>query len=403
MIGSPARTTGPGSTGIVTVLFLLFSTGWAANHFAALLPVLRTEEGLSASLLAGVYGLYAVGLLPGLLLAGSLSDRLGRARTAVPGAVVALAGTVLLSFWHEPAGLVVGRVIVGLGAGATFSAGTAWAADLGGSSGATRAGVALTGGFALGPVVSGVLAQWGPAPLVVPFLLSAALSAAAVVAVLAIAVRAVREPRAPDRVVLGSSASGAAGAPARPHRSARTALGWALPIAPWVFAGATVGVVTLPARMSGSSGGPLLAGAAAGAVLGTGIVVQALARRLRWGPGAGAVGAASAAAGLALAAVGGATPGLALVLVAFVLLGTGYGLCLRAGLVDLTTFSPAAVRGTLTGTFYVATYLGFGVPVLLEALRPVAGDRWPLIVLAVAAAVVAAARWRRLRRRPAAG
>nr|WP_240188948.1 MFS transporter [Nakamurella flavida] len=378
----------------------MFSTGWAANHFAALLPALRAAEGLSPSLLAGVYGLYAVGLLPGLLLAGSLSDRIGRARTAVPGAVVALSGTVLLAAWHEPAGLVAGRLIVGLGAGATFSAGTAWAADLGGPSGATRAGVALTGGFAFGPVVSGVLAQWGPAPLALPFLLSAALSAAAVVAVLAVTVRAPRHPvtdHAEHRVLVGT----ASGAPAGPRRSARTALGWALPIAPWVFAGATVGVVTLPARMAGTTGGPLLAGAAAGAVLGTGIVVQALARRLRWGPGAGSAGALSAAAGLALAAVGGGAPTLPLVLVAFVLLGTGYGLCLRAGLVDLTTYSPAAVRGTLTGAFYVATYLGFGVPIALEALRPSVGDRLPLVVLAVAAVAVASIRWWRLRGRAA--
>lgn len=146
------------------VLLLLLATGWAANHFAALLPVLRVREDLSATLLAAVFGLYAVGLLPGLLGGGVLSDRVGRAAVAVPGAALAGVGTLGLLEFHGPTGLVVGRLLVGLGAGATFSAGTAWAADLGGAAGTTQAGVLMTVGFAGGPVVSGVLAAVAPGP-----------------------------------------------------------------------------------------------------------------------------------------------------------------------------------------------------------------------------------------------
>jgi MFS family permease len=76
---------------------------------AALLPVLRTAQSLSASLVAGLYGLYAVGLLPGLLLGGSASDRLGRRAVAVPGALLTAVGTLILLFRHDPTGLVVGR------------------------------------------------------------------------------------------------------------------------------------------------------------------------------------------------------------------------------------------------------------------------------------------------------
>ena len=151
--------------GLPAVLAMLMTTGWAANHFAALLPVLRGAQNLSASLVAILYGLYAVGLLPGLLLGGAASDRFGRRAIAVPGALLATVGTLILLLWHDPTGLVVGRLVVGAGAGATFSAGTAWAADLGGALGATRAGVFLTLGFATGPVISGVLAAFAPAPL----------------------------------------------------------------------------------------------------------------------------------------------------------------------------------------------------------------------------------------------
>ncbi|WP_395727048.1 MFS transporter [Nakamurella sp.] len=381
------------SRGLPAVLAMLMTTGWAANHFAALLPVLRTAQNLSASLVAGLYGLYAVGLLPGLLLGGSASDRLGRRAVAVPGALLAAVGTLVLLFWHDPTGLVVGRLVVGAGAGATFSAGTAWAADLGGAAGVTRAGVFLTLGFATGPVVSGVLAEFAPAPLVVPFVLSAVLSLVAVAAAAAVPGRV---PHPPPHAV--HPAAHPPAGPTRAPRSVGAALSWALPVAPWVFAGATVGVVTLPARLPANDGGPLLAGIAAGIVLGTGVAVQAYARRRNLGPGAGVVGAFTAAAGLLLAGVGGSQPGLGLVGVAFLLLGAGYGLCLRAGLLDLERWAPPAGRGTLTGLFYLATYSGFAVPVALAALEPVAGPTIPLLVLGALAGLVAVLRWMRITR-----
>ena len=381
------------SRGLPAVLAMLMTTGWAANHFAALLPVLRTAQNLSASLVAGLYGLYAVGLLPGLLLGGSASDRLGRRAVAVPGALLAAVGTLVLLFWHDPTGLVVGRLVVGAGAGATFSAGTAWAADLGGAAGVTRAGVFLTLGFATGPVVSGVLAEFAPAPLVVPFVLSAVLSLVAVAAAAAVPGRV---PHPPPHAV--HPAAHPPAGPARAPRSVGAALSWALPVAPWVFAGATVGVVTLPARLPANDGGPLLAGIAAGIVLGTGVAVQAYARRRNLGPVAGVVGAFAAAAGLLLAGFGGSQPGLGLVGVAFLLLGAGYGLCLRAGLLDLERWAPPAGRGTLTGLFYLATYSGFAVPVALAALEPVAGPTIPLLVLGALAGLVAVLRWMRITR-----
>lgn len=390
MASEPVPARAPRPRGLPAVLAMLMTTGWAANHFAALLPVLRSAQNLSASLVAGLYGLYAVGLLPGLLLGGSASDRFGRRAVAVPGALLAAAGTVILLLWHDPAGLVVGRLVVGAGAGATFSAGTAWAADLGGAVGVTRAGVFLTLGFATGPVVSGVLAAFAPAPLVVPFVLSAVLS---LVAVAAAATVPGRPPHPPPHVVHPGPVPPAG--PVR-QRSVGAALGWALPVAPWVFAGATVGVVTLPSRLPTTDGGPLLAGIAAGIVLGTGVVVQAVARRRNLGPGAGVAGAAAASAGLLLAAVGGESPGLPLVAGAFLLLGTGYGLCLRAGLLDLERWAPPASRGSLTGLFYLATYIGFAVPVVLAALDPIVGAVLPLLVLGALAALVAGLRRARI-------
>lgn len=379
----------PSRRGFISVLAVLLSTGWAANHFASLIPVLRVDEGLSHAVLDGVFGIYALGLLPGLLTGGALSDRVGRAVVVLPGALIASLGTVILLLWHDSPGLMLGRLVVGIGAGLAIGAGTAWAADLRGKSGTVMAGVVLTSGFALGPLFSGLLAQFAAFPLATPFVVSAVLSVGSVAAAAVWS----RTP-APTKAAMFTQV------PDRAERSGtdvKGALLWALPLAPWVFASATVSFVTMTARLGDRYSGPLLPGFAAALTLGAGILVQTAARHRNWGPQAGTVGAALAALGYLLVAVGGAHPALGLFIVCALVLGTAYGLCLREGLLDLESLAPPASRGALTGIFYVGTYLGFGLPVLLVVIEPTMGPSLPLVILAAVAAVVAVVRFRRLR------
>lgn len=376
----------PSRRGFISVLAVLLSTGWAANHFASLIPVLRVDEGLSHTVLDGVFGIYALGLLPGLLTGGALSDRVGRAVVVLPGALIASLGTLILLLWHDAPGLMVGRLVVGIGAGLAIGAGTAWAADLRGKSGTVMAGVVLTSGFALGPLFSGLLAQFAAFPLATPFVVSAFLSVGSVTAAAVWS----RTPVSVEAATITPVPDGA-------ERSVANALLWALPLAPWVFASATVSFVTMTARLGDRYSGPLLPGFAAALTLGAGILVQTAARHRNWGPQAGTVGAALAALGCCLVAVGGAHPALGLFIVCALVLGTAYGLCLREGLLDLESLAPPASRGALTGIFYVGTYLGFGLPVLLVVIEPTMGPSLPLVILAAVAAVVAVVRFRRLR------
>lgn len=376
----------PSRRGFISVLAVLLSTGWAANHFASLIPVLRVDEGLSHTVLDGVFGIYALGLLPGLLTGGALSDRVGRAVVVLPGALIASLGTLILLLWHDAPGLMVGRLVVGIGAGLAIGAGTAWAADLRGKSGTVMAGVVLTSGFALGPLFSGLFAQFAAFPLATPFVVSAVLSVGSVTAAAVWS----RTPVPVEAATITPVPDGA-------ERSVANALLWALPLAPWVFASATVSFVTMTARLGDRYSGPLLPGFAAALTLGAGILVQTAARHRNWGPQAGTVGAALAALGYCLVAVGGAHPALGLFIVCALVLGTAYGLCLREGLLDLESLAPPASRGALTGIFYVGTYLGFGLPVLLVVIEPTMGPSLPLVILAAVAAVVAVVRFRRLR------
>jgi MFS family permease len=373
---APARAVLP------AVLTVLFATGWAANHFTALLPVLAQSEGLGRTAVDGAFGIYAVGLLPGLLGGGTLSDRWGRRPLLLTGAAVAGLGNLALLCWHDQTGVFIGRLIVGAGVGVAMSAGTAWSADIGGGAGSVLAGVALSAGFGCGPVISALLAQFSTAPVFAPFAVSVGLSAVAVLAGVALA-RAPGSSDRSEREVPGDAGSG---------QGVVAALGAALPLAVWVFASATVAMVTMVERMHYRFNGPLLPGIAAALTLTSGVAIQMIARRRGWGPRAGAAGALAAAIGYGTVAAAGATPPLAAFVAVALVLGVAYGLCLRQGLVDVETLSPPRLRGTLTGIFWAVTYLGFGLPVLLVTIEPAVGIATPMIVLSVVAVVVAV--WR---------
>jgi hypothetical protein len=89
------------------------------------------------------------------------------------------------------------------------------------------------------------------------------------------------------------------------------------------------------------------------------------------------------------------TPALGLAL--FLVLGCASGLLLREGLIDLEAAAPRRLRGVLTGLFYVVTYIGFGLPLILTTVRP-AVSAMILFVMALLASAAAVGRAARLRR-----
>ena len=56
-------------------------TGWGSNQFTPMLLVYSHSLGLSTGTLEALFGAYAVGLIPGLLIAGPLSDAEGAGRS----------------------------------------------------------------------------------------------------------------------------------------------------------------------------------------------------------------------------------------------------------------------------------------------------------------------------------
>lgn len=371
------------STAWRRVGLVLFASGWGANHFAALLLVYRQRLHLDPAAPAMLLGVYALGLVPGLLLAGPLSDRHGRRAVVLPSAMVALAASASLGLGGGSlAALLIGRLLYGLGAGGVMSAGAVWAIELSHDAapgaGPRRATIALSSGFGIGPLASGLLAQYAPLPTVLPY----ALHVAALGAVIAGARGAVETVAAPG--------------PRSPLlRIALDRAGWrgfwrgVAPMAPFVFGFPTIGFVALPSMLGGAMGPAPMAytGLLCAVILATGVLVQPVTRRFD-PTRAARLGLVAGASGVVLGAVAVATATPVLLLAVAPVVGGAYGVCMTAGLQAVQRLAHPDARGGITGLYYVLTYVGFAAPYLLALATRVAS---PSVALGVTAGLIVAA------------
>ena len=155
------------------IAFAMFAVGWGANQFSPMLIVYRHELRLTAGEVAGLFLVYALTLIPGLLIGGPASDRFGRRAVVWPFVALSPLATLLLVLGPRSLAMIaVGRALAGLCSGVVFGAATAWVQEVSPDEGLSvrRSALALTAGFGLGPVVAAGLAQWASDPLVVPYL-----------------------------------------------------------------------------------------------------------------------------------------------------------------------------------------------------------------------------------------
>ena len=208
----------------------VFVVGWGANMFASLLHAYPHLSGTRAD---GLFGAYALGLIPALLIAARISDRIGRRRALVAALLLSALGSAVLASSGGAFGTILaGRILIGISAGAAFGPGTAWIKELSGgtparSPGARRAAVALTAGFAAGPLLSGVFVQWLPSPQTTSYLVHIAL----VALVLPLVFRSPETGRRHGGPAVRRSAA---------YLTSRAFLAAVVPTAPWIFGTATV-------------------------------------------------------------------------------------------------------------------------------------------------------------------
>jgi predicted MFS family arabinose efflux permease len=367
--------TRPSPRAWMTIAFAMFAVGWGANQFSPMLIVYRHELKLTAGAVAGLFLVYALTLIPGLLIGGPASDRFGRRPVVWPFVALSPVATLLLVLGPRSlAMLAAGRAAAGLCSGVVFGSATAWVQEVSPRAGsdegtsARRSALALTAGFGLGPIAAALLAQWAPDPLVIPYLPHLAIGAAAAVAL----------GRTPSAAPASRSreAGGRRDARRWPPAAVRTGRFWraVAPASPLVFGSVALAIVVLPEEVT--SAGSLSAGFAGlmtALSFAPGVAVQPFARRLR-NPLTGAVaGLACGAAGTAVGIAAVAGPDRVLAGLAAILLGLAYGLCLVSGLRQAEQLAAPGERGAVIACYYALAYLGFAAPYLAAGLGAAAG------------------------------
>ena len=337
------------------------------------------RDGFSSLTVTIVFAVYAVAVAVSLFFAGHLSDWHGRRRVLVPALALELVAGVVFLVWPSLPGLLLARVLSGVGIGAVTATATAWLGELGGP-GSRRAqlvaSVAPLGGLGLGGLISGALAQWSGDALGLPFVVSiAALLLAGVALLAAPETRRRQSPRPryrPQRVVVPAHARARFFAAALGAAMAFAVFGLLTSLAPSFLA------ETLHHRSHA------LAGATSFAVFAAAAFAQLLTASLPPQRSlAAAIPALLAGLGLLTIAVWLPSPSLAVFLAGDIVVGAGAGLMFKGAVATVSEVSSEEHRAEALAGLFLAVYLGLAVPVIgLGALTQFASARVSLLVFA---------------------
>jgi MFS family permease len=353
------------------------------------------RDHFSSLVVTCVFAAYAVGVVASLFLVGHVSDWVGRRRMLLSATVLSLLAGLVFVLWTNLPALLLARVLSGLAVGIVTTTATAHLGELHAhhrpDAPARRAQVvavaANLGGIGLGPLLSGLLAQFAPDPLLTPYLISEALLLVAVVAL----------ALTPETVWREGSAAYRMQRIAVPHQQ-RTAFAVASFGAAATFTILGLFSALVPSFLAGTLHQPshALAGAVASVVFLASAAAQLSRSRDRGS--SRLAGAACAAAGLGMLTVGTWTAQLPLFVVGAVATGAGVGLLFKTLLATVVDIAPAENRGEVLATFFLAGYVGLAVPVVaLGVLSQVLSTRVLMTVFAVLAIAALAVPVRGLR------
>ena len=143
----------------ITVAFLAGSSAPSPLY-----PIYQAAWGFSSLAITVIFGVYAFAVLVALLIAGRLSDHIGRRPVLLTATLVQAATMILFATASGLTSLLVARVIQGLSAGAAVAAVGAGLLDIDRSRGTTANSIVAPLGTATGGLITGVMVQFLPAP-----------------------------------------------------------------------------------------------------------------------------------------------------------------------------------------------------------------------------------------------
>ncbi|KPI20160.1 major facilitator superfamily MFS_1 [Actinobacteria bacterium OK006] len=346
-----------GSAAVFATLYV------AAGAPTPLLVVFEQQWHFPAWVLTVAFASYAFGLLAALLVAGSLSDHIGRRPVLVGSLLVEFGAMVMFVFAPDIGWVVAARTIQGIATGAATSAFSASVVEHAPERHKKLAtiitSIAPAGGLGLGALLTGAAVQFSTHATAIVF---TALAAIMIVGTAVAAFSAETVSRRPEtartlipRVSIPGAARGEFLASIPVHMAA------------WMLAGLFMGLVpTIIRDLLGLHSG-LLNGAtafvepAAAAVAGL-FLGRLTARRTIF------VGGAGVLLGTAVIEAGVAAGSLSLLWVGGIIGGVGFGASFSGAIRIIAPLVQPHQSAGLFASIYLVAYLSFGVPAIVAGL-----------------------------------
>ena len=327
-----------------------------------LYPLYQQRDHFSTFMVTVVFAVYAVGVVVSLLLAGHVSDWVGRKRILIPAITLEAIAAVMFLLWPDLPVLILARLVNGIAVGMITATATAHLHELRSKhrpgAGPTRFEMVSTaaniGGLGAGPLVAGFLAQYVTQPLRVPYIVFIVLLLLAVIAVgLApetVQARFDRPTWRPQRI-----------------RAHGDRIRYLIATAGAFSAFAVFGLFTAlaPGFVGGTLHHPsrLLAGVSVFIIFIAAAVSQAATAGMR--PGLRSViGFGTQAGGLVIVAAGMDAANLALFLVGGAIAGAGAGVLFKLAVGSIAAMATPAVRGEALAGLFLIAYCGMIIPVV---------------------------------------
>jgi MFS family permease len=335
---------------------------FASGTPSPLYTTYRELWGFSPVVLTLVYATYAFGVLASLILAGRVSDEVGRRPVLLTALATLMGATILFMLADSVAWLFVARGVQGIATGLALGAASAALLDL--HPRRDPAGVGLTngivsaGGMGLGVLVSSTLVELAPAPRVLPYVALFVLFALALVGALLM----------PEPVAERRRARLTVAKPSVPQHIRRPFLLAALGVtSSWSIGGLFLSLGPSLSATVFHSTDHFVTGMGVFLLAGTGALAQYLfGRAAPWL--CASLGSVALSAGMVLIVLAASTESPALYLAGAVLGGGGFGVAFLGGLRVLSASIPPAHRAQVMSAFYIVAYGAISIPAVLAGV-----------------------------------
>jgi MFS family permease len=345
------------NVGFVLVAYAFLATMIGTTLPTPLYPLFEQRYSFGELMVTVIFGVYAFGVIAGLLVFGNLSDEIGRKPVLLIGLAFSAASAFLFVFAGSLVPIFAGRIASGLSAGVFTGTATAMLVDL--APGGRRrlasfvAVIVNLGGLGLGTLLAGLLADYCRSPLRLPFIVDLGLLAPALLGLLMtpetvqrtafrLRLQRLKVPTEVRGVFIRGAAAGF---------GSFAVAGVFSSVAP-VFLGQILG------RTSHALAGTIVFILFSASIVGQLVVSRLSDRR------ALVSGCALLVGGVALLALALGIESLAALVAAASVVGLGQGLVIGAGLAAINQRAPVEHRGETASSFFVVMYVGLSLPVI---------------------------------------